>query len=149
MLKKVLIFAVLVAVALIVFLFQSGKIYSLFQKEILFYEAKSECDLHVTSCEITLQNDKKITLDIDKPFNAGKEMDFIVQAEGFGDDELLAQIYGINMNMGIFEYPLAKIAAQIYTGKALLPTCMSGKMSWRVNIISQKEGIGASFILEL
>jgi hypothetical protein len=59
-------------------------------------------------------------------------MDFIVQAEGFEDDELLAQIYGINMNMGIFEYPLAKIAAQIYTGKALLPTCMSGKMSYHL-----------------
>ncbi|MDR2080947.1 MAG: hypothetical protein LBP54_03550 [Campylobacteraceae bacterium] len=148
MLKKVSIILVLVIAALGVFLFQSGKIYSLFQKDIVFYNAKSECDLHASTCEVVLE-DKKITLDIDKPIKAGEEMTFNIQTDGFEDDELLAQIYGINMNMGIFEYILKKTDNKNYQGKALVPACMMGKMSWQVNIISKRENIGASFVLEL
>jgi hypothetical protein len=138
----------LVIAASAFFLFQNGKIYSFFQKDIQFFEAQQECDLHVSSCEVILQNDKKITLDIDKPFKSSEEMRFNVKAEGFEDEKLLAQIYGLNMNMGIFEQILLKTDG-IYRGNVLLPTCMSGKMVWKVNIISQKEGIGASFVLEL
>ncbi|MDR2342087.1 MAG: hypothetical protein LBD84_03470 [Campylobacteraceae bacterium] len=148
MFKKVLIAVVLVIVALGAFLFQSGKMYSFFQKDIIFYDAKTGCDLHSNFCETAL-GDKKITLNIDKPFKAGEEMNFSVQTEGFDDDELLVKIYGLNMNMGIFEYALVKIDDKNYKGKALVPTCMMGKMTWKVNIISQKENIGASFILEL
>ncbi|MDR1460409.1 MAG: hypothetical protein LBI78_02045 [Campylobacteraceae bacterium] len=149
MLKKVLIFLVLILAAVGIFLFQSGRIYSFFQKGIVFYEAQTKCDLHVSSCEIILEDGKNITLDIDKPFKAGEDMSFNVQADGFEDDEFLVQIYGLHMDMGIFEYSLAKANENNYKGKALLPTCMNGKMSWKVNIISKKDNIGASFILEL
>ncbi|MDR2790571.1 MAG: hypothetical protein LBB59_06315 [Campylobacteraceae bacterium] len=148
MLKKISIILVLLIAAFGIFLFQSGKIHSLFQKNIAFYEAASECDLHTNSCEVVLGN-KKITLDIDKPIKAGEEMSLNVQTEGFEDGELLAKIYGLNMNMGIFEYALAKTDDKNYKGKALVPTCMMGKMSWQINIISAHENIGASFILEL
>ncbi|MDR1285685.1 MAG: hypothetical protein LBJ88_05760 [Campylobacteraceae bacterium] len=149
MLKKVLIVVVLILAALGVFLFQSGKIHSFLQKDITFYETQTECDLHISSCEVVLGNDKSIILDIDKPFGAGENMNFNIQADGFKDDELLARIYGTSMDMGIFEYSLAKMSENSYQGKALLPTCMHGKMSWKINIISKKDNVGASFILEL
>ncbi|MDR2635730.1 MAG: hypothetical protein LBC08_02745 [Campylobacteraceae bacterium] len=149
MLKKVSIVVVLVIAALAAFLFQSGKIYSLFQKDIQFFEAKTACDLYVGSCEVILHNDKTITLNIDKPFSAGKAMNFNVRAEGFEDDEFFVQIYGLNMDMGIFEYPLVKTDSGSYVSKVFVPTCMGGKMSWQVNIISKKENIGAGFVLEL
>ncbi|MDR0407499.1 MAG: hypothetical protein LBH45_01070 [Campylobacteraceae bacterium] len=149
MLKKVLVFVVLILVALGIFLFQSGKIYHFLQKDITFYEAQTECDLHINSCEAVLKDGRSIIFDIDKPFKAGEEMNFSIQAGDFKDNELLAQIYGLNMNMGIFEYSLAKTGENNFQGKALLPTCMSGKMNWKINIISKKDNVGASFMLEL
>jgi hypothetical protein len=140
---------VLIVAAFSVFLFQSGKIYSFVQKDILFYDAKVGCDLHESSCEAILGEGKKITLDIAKPLKAGEEMSFNVRTESFADDELKVQIYGLNMNMGIFDYVLAKTDEDNYSGKALVPTCKMGKMTWSVNIISERENIGASFVLEL
>jgi hypothetical protein len=148
--QKILLFAVFVVIAaLAVFAVFSDKIYSYFERDITFKDAQSDCDLHANSCEVVFEDEKSIKLDISRPIKAGEEMTFNVQAEGFEDDELSAQIYGLNMNMGIFNYTLEKKEEGFYGGIGTLPTCMSGKMSWKINIISQKENIGASFVLEL
>jgi hypothetical protein len=53
------------------------------------------------------------------------------------------------MNMGLFTFEFPKKADGRYGGSVLLPTCMSGKMSWKIEIISKQKALGAGFVLEL
>jgi hypothetical protein len=127
-----------------VFALFGEKIYSSFEQDVVLQNA-SECDLYIDSCEVVYSAGKSIKFDIDKPFKAGENLTFNVRAKGFNDDELKVKIYGINMNMGIFNYTLKKAGEDRYTGTGLLPTCMSGKMEWKIEIISPKEALGAGF----
>ncbi|MDR0762520.1 MAG: hypothetical protein LBF13_05685, partial [Campylobacteraceae bacterium] len=148
--QKFLLFIALVFIAAAgIFTAFGDKIYSYFERDITFKDMLLECDLHTNFCEVVFEDEKNIRLDISRPIRAGEEMTFNVKTEGFEDDELLVQIYGLNMNMGVFEYVLKKTDNKNYKGKALVPTCMMGKMIWKINIISVRENVGASFVLEL
>ncbi|MDR2342082.1 MAG: hypothetical protein LBD84_03445 [Campylobacteraceae bacterium] len=148
--QKILLFAIFIVIATAgIFAVFSDKIYSYFERDITFKDVQSDCDLHANFCEVIFENGKSIKLDVSRPVKAAEKFILTVYTSDFNDSELEAVIYGVNMNMGVFNHTLEKIQDGIYAGVSILPACMGGKMTWRVNIISQKENIGASFILEL
>jgi hypothetical protein len=148
--QKILLFAAfLIIITAGIFAIFSDKIYSFFGSGTAFKEAVADCDLHEGFCKVVFEDGKSIELDISKPIKAGEQFTLNVHAAGFEDDKLEASIYGLNMNMGVFNYTLGKNEEGFYSGEGMLPTCMHGKMEWKINIISKQENIGASFILEL
>jgi hypothetical protein len=151
LLKKILLTAVLVGVVVLLALFacSSWRVYSGLEKDVVFSEANSSCDLSKNSCEAVFVGGESIALEIDKPLRAGENMIFNVRADGFEDEQLFVHIYGLNMNMGLFTFEFPKKADGGYGGSVLLPNCMSGKMSWKIEIISKQKALGAGFVLEL
>ncbi|MDR1008129.1 MAG: hypothetical protein LBL65_06155 [Campylobacteraceae bacterium] len=148
--QKILLFTVFLIIAATGILALFGeKVYSYFQSDTIFKDMDSGCDLHANSCEVIFDSGKSIKLDISKPIKTGENFTLNAYASGFHDSKLEVVIYGVDMNMGIFNYTLEKTTDGVYSGIGSLPMCMHGKMSWRVNIISKKDNIGASFTLEL
>ena len=133
-----------------IYYFGSGKFYEQRQKDIIFKETSSLCDLHLNSCNVSFDEEKSISLNIEnKPLFSNEELLYVVNASGFEDNELLLSIVGVKMNMGLFEQRLIKKQDGIYEGKLLLPACMSGLMKWKISVISQKDSLGANFIIDL
>ena len=153
MLQKVK-YVVLVLFCLVVvssiYYFGSGRFYEQRQKDIVFKEMLSSCDLHTDSCSVDFDSNKSITLNIEnKPLFSQKELLYLVKTEGFSDDKLLLSVVGVKMNMGLFEKKFVKNLDGVYEAKLFLPSCVSGLMKWKISIISPKEGIGANFIIDL
>jgi hypothetical protein len=148
--QKFLFFiAFLIIAAAGIFAFLGDKIYPFFQSGVTFKEAAADCDLHTNSCKVVFENGKSIELSLSKPLKAAEQFTLNVRASDFDENELKASIYGVSMNMGVFDYTLAKGDDGVYSGVGMLPACMHGNMEWKINIVSERENIGASFILEL
>lgn len=127
-----------------VFGFKGKEIYSMFSNDVEFL--KTSCDLSQNSCAVTFDDNRSITLEIDR-LKANANMLFSVMANGFNDDTFKARIYGVNMNMGIFEFELPKKSNGIYEGDVLLPSCVSGEMTWDIEIISSENKLGGIFTI--
>ncbi|MFV0481766.1 MAG: hypothetical protein ACK5LP_07250 [Campylobacteraceae bacterium] len=143
-------FVAILIIGAILFFVGSGKFYDSKNSDIIFKDDITKCDLHVKSCEMVFEGDKTISLELGgKPLKAGKSLKYSIKTKGFSDKEFFVSVVGVNMNMGLFEFVAKKINEGEYEANALLPTCISGRMTWKISVISKKEKIGANYILEL
>lgn len=152
MIKKLKpLFAILIALVfgIVLYFFGTGEFYKARQYNIFFQDANLDCDLHKSACTVFFDKNKTIELKIDnQPLKPGKILKYIVKTTNINNDELLISIVGVNMNMGLFEYELAKKNENTYEANGILPNC-TGKMIWKISVIAKQQEIGANFILEL
>lgn len=146
--SKIIIFVLVIIVAIIgIYYIGSGKIYKKTKEDIVFKDSLPTCDLHSSICKIEFDDQKRIGLNIlNKPLSSNKELIYQVMTEGFDDNNLYISIVGVEMNMGLHEKKLIK-NNDVYEATISLPACKSGHMIWEVSVISNKEKIGARYIL--
>lgn len=107
-------------------------------KDKIFIKQDESCNLHQASCTINLNDKQKITFSISpKHIPLMKPLVFEVMSENIHENSLNLKIYATNMNMGIHNFALKKIAPNRYKGTGVLPTCIVGDMVWNADIVSK------------
>ena len=77
----------------------------------------------------------KIVFDIKpKPVKAMRELLFTVILKGIVTDRLILDLGMPGMYMGKNEVALKKTGDGIYTGKGVIPRCLSGRRLWRATV---------------
>ncbi len=130
------------------FLIDFNKLQSMIYGEGEFITQDAQCDLHKSTCEVTIQDGTKLTFEIvQKDIPMMKPLDFKVTSSNPNLDDLKLVIYATNMNMGIYELKLKSKGNGNYEAIGTLPSCPVGKMDWNVDIPVQKidKKIGARF----
>ena len=94
------------------------------------------CDLHTSDCNATLGDGRPVRFGITpRPVPVMTPLALTLVDHGLDRDELSVQIYGLNMNMGRYEYPLRRDENGTFRGKGMIPSCV-GQMQWRINVIA-------------
>lgn len=130
------------------FFVDSASIYKYFFGDIKYYEQSKNCDLHVKSCSANIPTVGRITFDIEpKDIPLMKPLTFTATTDGDIDkDELDLHIYATNMNMGYYNLKMKKISKNKYQVKNILPTCITGGMIWRAEVVFGR--VGGAFIFK-
>lgn len=129
--------AVLLLVAGYLFL-DSERLYEWVLGEVEYSYAPENCNLKVAPCEARFPDGSKVVLSISpKEIPVMQPLQYRVESTDLQTDSLKLEIFGTNMNMGLYGATLSKHENGVYQGKGMLPTC-TGKMFWRANLI--KEG---------
>ena len=108
--------------------------------------APQECDLHAGPCTATMGDGTPVTFAISPhPIPVMQQLQLHVSSPR-DYKTLNVEIYGLNMNMGRYSYPLKRTADGNYSGEGMIPSC-SGRMDWRANVIAEMptKRIGAYF----
>lgn len=112
-------------------------IYEWLSGDVEFGTTAPDCDLHKEACTATLADGTPVTLSITpRPIPVMKKLKFAVTADGLDRETLKGEMYGMNMNMGRYNYTLKRDSDGIYRGEGLIPSCVAA-MQWRLNIIAE------------
>ena len=119
------------------FLIDSATIYKYFFGDITYYQSSKQCDLHVKSCSVDIPQFGSIELDIEpKTIPLMKPLTFTVtSSKELNVDELNLHIFATNMNMGYYDLKMKKVSKNRYQVKEILPTCITGGMIWRAEVV--------------
>ncbi len=94
------------------------------------------CDLHRRSCPGSLPGGGQVELSIlPHPIPYLQPLDVEVRVTGAVPRRVEIDFAGESMNMGLNRVELAASAAGRYTGKAALPVCVTGSMTWVATVI--------------
>lgn len=123
-------------------------LYQSFKGKAQFITQDAKCDLHKSSCDITLQDGTSFQLTIEpKTIPLMEPLTFILKSNNPNLQALKLNIYATNMFMGDFNIPLKNIGNGTYKAVGTLPTCQVGNMQWNADIRLEKlhKTIGARF----
>lgn len=100
-----------------------------------FAHASSNCDLHVSACEVSLKDGSTLSLEIEpKEIPLMKPLHFkVTSIVDLPNIEI--KLFATNMNMGLHTIKLSQTSKGIYEGEGMLPTCVMGNMIWQANVI--------------
>ncbi|RXJ67697.1 hypothetical protein CRV08_10020 [Halarcobacter ebronensis] len=125
-----------------------NSLYQSFKPEASFVNQDTNCDLHKTSCLITIQDGTSFDLEVTpKEIPLMKELTFTIKSNKNDLKDLTLNIYATNMFMGEFDLPIKNLGNNLYEAKGTLPTCPMGNMQWNAEIRVEKglETVGARF----
>ncbi len=134
--NKTLIVQVAVIASIVAgyFLIDFNKVYTYFKPEVDYKVQDSRCDLHKSSCEITVKN-QKFSLEVfPKSIPLMKELTFRLETTKEIKEDFTLDIYATNMFMGYFNLKFKEIEDGVYEAKGTLPTCPVGNMKWNADI---------------
>ncbi len=113
-----------------------------------FIEQNKDCDLRQGPCQIIIEDNTKLTLEVyPKKPPLMEKIKFQVKSSNSKIENLSLKIYSTNMNMGTYELPLVKSSDGIYETVSTLPACRIDDMKWNLDIekVSLFNIIGARF----
>lgn len=146
--NKTLFFQIIIIISIVsaYFLIDFNKVYSYFKGETLYFSQNKDCDLHKTSCEITLDNNEKYELEVfPKEIPLMQNLKFRLKSSKKDLKELKINIYATNMFMGYFNLKLKNLGNGIYEANGTLPTCPVGNMKWNADIELVTKGVRFNF----
>lgn len=109
------------------------------QRDKIFIKQDKNCDLLQANCTINLSNNQSVTFSVSpKHIPLMKPLTFEAITTNIHKNSLNLKIYATNMNMGIHNFTLSKIAPNRYKGTGILPTCIVGDMVWNADITSKE-----------
>jgi hypothetical protein len=133
------------------FFIDSHDVYRWWVGDTHFTTAPTSCNLHVSTCELTLSDGSLVSLDISpKPIPLMKPLNFRVLAPNLRLPFIELKLFATNMNMGFHTFKLFPKEEGVYEGEGMLPTCVVGNMIWQTNLIINQptQSIGATFYFQ-
>lgn len=126
----------------------SDALYEWLSGDIEFTAPAAPCDLHKDACRATLDGHEVSFAITPRPVPVMKKLHFSVKGEGLEYDALKVEFYGLNMNMGRYNYTLERQSDGSYRGEGMIPSCV-GAMQWRANLIAESatRRVGTYFTL--
>lgn len=117
--------------------YDADAIYEWMSGDIVFGAPPAECDLHTQACEGTLGDGTVVTFSMSpRPIPVMEKLQLAIEGKDIPYKTLEVEIYGLNMNMGRYQYTLVPDANGTYRGEGMIPSCV-GLMEWRANIIAE------------
>lgn len=96
----------------------------------------SACDLQKTACNAALPGGGSVRLElVPRPVRVVEPMEVRVDLEGVAANRVEIDFAGVGMNMGLNRQPLEKIAPGRFAGRANLPVCITGSMTWEATVL--------------
>ncbi len=112
-----------------------------------FAYSLTPCDLHQSTCSVTLKDGTMLSFDIEpKNIPLMQPLHFkVTTTTNLAYIEL--KLFATNMNMGFHSVTLKPTSTGVYEGEGVLPTCMVGDMNWQANVIlnEKNKSLGAIF----
>jgi hypothetical protein len=94
------------------------------------------CDLHRGSCGVSLPKGGRISLALTpRPIPVTAPLEMNVEVEGVGADRVAVDFAGVTMNMGFNRPTLVESGVGHFVGKATLPVCVTGRMTWQATVL--------------
>ena len=93
------------------------------------------CNLQQDTCSAVLPGGHlRFTL-TPHPIPLTAPLQMLVELEGIDAKTVVVDFAGVSMNMGFNRPALALLDAGRFTGQALLPVCVTGRMIWQVTVL--------------
>lgn len=130
------------------FLIDFNALYQSLKGEAKFITQDTTCDLHQSSCSITIQDGTEFELSVEpKTIPLMTPLTFSLKSNKNDLEDVSINIYATNMFMGEFNLVLKNLGDGNYQAIGTLPTCPVGDMQWNADIRVEKlnETIGARF----
>jgi hypothetical protein len=109
------------------------------------------CDLHEAPCHADLPGGGRIELAITpRPIPVMQPLQVSAALSGVAASKLEIDFSGVSMNMGINRKTLTAGGGGRYSGDAMLPVCVSGRMVWRATLVveTDRQRIAVPFVFE-
>jgi len=146
--NTILPIVIIIVIVIGYFFIDFNTLYQSFKGKAAFITQEKSCDLHQTSCEITIQDGTKLELEVTpKTIPLMEKMRFSIKSDNPNLENLHLNIYATNMFMGDFNLPIKNLGDGNYEVFVTLPTCPVGNMQWNADIRVEKlnKTIGARF----
>lgn len=117
----------------------------------LTIEPVSRCDLHRQACSVDIPGGGHIELDIaPRPIPVVKPLQIKVTLTGITASKLEIDFSGEAMNMGFNRRMLVAGKDGRFSGDAMLPVCITGRMLWRATLLveTERQRIAVPFLFE-
>ena len=105
-------------------------------------QSTPECELTQSFCEAR-DNGGAISLRINnQAISAATPLTFEVKLENIAADQVMLDLKGRDMFMGLNQVMLSKVAGQddLWQGEVVLGVCTTGKMTWVTSVITEHQG---------
>ncbi|MFD2178103.1 hypothetical protein [Veronia pacifica] len=99
-------------------------------------ETTKFCELGIESCHFPLAT-VSLSVPIIKPLEEA-ELKVVLASSA---PELMLELHGREMDMGVYRLKLQKQKAGQYTGTMFLPVCTQKEMSWEGHIVEESEDV--------
>lgn len=109
------------------------------------------CDLNKQTCPANLPGGGRLELAITPhPIPVVKTLRVSVNTAGIAVDKLEIDFAGLSMNMGYNRTTLVADGKGGYTGDAMLPVCITGRMAWQATLFveSGRQRIAVPYLFE-
>lgn len=146
--STILALGIVLLVVIGYFMIDFNAMYQSFKGEAQFVTQDKQCDLHNSSCKITIQDGTTFELEVEpKSIPLMKEMKFSIKSNNTNLENLYLNIYATNMFMGDLNLPIKNLGDGNYEVMVTLPTCPVGDMLWNADIRIEQisKTIGARF----
>lgn len=96
----------------------------------------SGCDLHRGACMALLPQGGRLSFSLaPRPIPVTTPFDMVVELEGMSADKVVVDFAGVDMSMGFNRSNLQATGAGRFTGQAILPVCVTGRMTWQATVL--------------
>ncbi len=127
---------VVTSLALAYFFIDTQDIYNLFLGEIKYIE--SNCSIENENCKVILEDKSEIEFFITPNILVLKPIEFNLKTKNLNINSAEFKIFGLNMDMGVYNFKLKKIDENEYKGTGIIPLCIVD-MKWQGDLIIKKE----------
>ena len=94
------------------------------------------CDLNAQTCAAELPGGGRIALSITpRPIPVVKPLRIGVNLSGIAADKLAIDFAGVSMDMGYQRQQLVADGHGGFSGEAMLPVCVTGRMTWQATLL--------------
>ena len=98
--------------------------------------ANGACDIQAGPCASPVPGGGRIELAIaPRPIPLLQPLQVLVRLDGLEAKAVEVDFAGVDMNMGVNRHALAPQGEGRYSGEAVLPICVTGRMAWQASVI--------------
>lgn len=123
----------------------------LLPKADLTVEPPAGCDLNKQSCAADLPGGGRVELSITpRPIPVVKPLQVSATLTGIAATHVEIDFDGVDMSMGFNRKTLDAGPGSVYSGAAMLPVCVTGRMLWRATLVidTDRQRIAVPFRFE-
>jgi len=102
------------------------------------FTVSADCDL-ARGCS-AVDGERQLSLRLDGLAGSHQPLTASVQLDQLVADTLILDLQGVDMFMGVNQYPLTRTTEGRFQTQLQLPVCTTGRMQWRARLLLQRGG---------
>jgi hypothetical protein len=109
------------------------------------------CNLQQTVCSAPLPQGGRLRFSVSpRPIQVVEPLTVAVEIDGVAAEKVSVDFAGVSMNMGFNRPALERTAPGRFSGQAILPICVTGRMTWQATVLieSGRQRIAVPFRFE-